>query len=299
MRFDRREAIKVGSVGIAGMYLGASCDPKPALQLRIRGLFLAERDGRQLIAHAVDAGKIGIAETHRVVLRVGLRALDQKLTTVEASRKNEVGRENENWEWDLAGKQVAILEPSSDADGVEFDHSKPTLPNPGPDGSWQSVALIPDLKRLSGASKRIRDDAFSCQITLREGRVEADRPKLSMGQHVVWTFKKKGTGEVVQEQALTDTILCKIPLNNRVPQVKIDSGVVVFSDAASNFISLENYSLVAPPDPNAPFAFGHFHKLYELVDSQFQTDVTAVPADRKGCPKCDVEPFYCPPGLMP
>ena len=220
MRFDRREAIKVGSVGIAGMYLGASCFDKPALQLRFRGMFLMESHGRELTAHAVDSAKIGIAEPHRVVLRVGLKALDQKLTTVEKSRKKDEGRDNENWEWDLAGKQVSILEPSSDADPLEFDHSKPTLPNPGTNGSWQSVALIPDLKRLSGASKRIRDDAFSCQITLREGRVEADRPKELFGQHVVWTFKKKNTDQVVQEQALTDTILCKIPLNKRVPQVR-------------------------------------------------------------------------------
>jgi hypothetical protein len=297
MLFDRREAIKVGSLGVAGVYLGA-CIRKPALQLRLRGLFLVESDGRQLTAHAVDAGKLGIAETHRVVLRVGLAALDQKLTTLDPSRKNEVGRENENWEWDLAGKQVSILDPSPDAEPLEFDRSEPTLPNPGSNGSWRSVALIPDLKRLSGASKRIRDDVYSCQIPLREGRVEGDVPKLLMGQNVVWTFKKKNTDQIVQQQALTDTILFKIPLKDRAPQVKIDSGVVVFSDAASKFISIENYSLVAPPDPNVPFALGHFHKLYELVDSQFQTDVTAVPPDRKGCPKCDVEPFYCPPGLM-
>jgi hypothetical protein len=299
MSLKRRDFIRIGSAGVAGVWLGG-CSQEKYLAIRVRGLFLLEGTGRELVVRSVDAAKLGIAEAHRVVLRVRPAALDTTRTNLEPSRKREVGRENETWEWDLADRQVSILQADSTADSIEFDRSTPTQLNPGANGSWKSISWVPDLKRLAGASKSVRDDAFNCQITLREGRVEGDLPNMNMGKKVIWTFKKKNSNDLVQKQALTDTVLYTIPLKKRLPEIRIDSGVVAISDVSSKFISIENYSTAAPQDPNAPFSLGHFHKLYDLVDRQFETDVTAEPASLKDCSDCsaDIEPFYCPPAML-
>jgi hypothetical protein len=157
--------------------------------------------------------------------------------------------------------------------------------------------MLPDLKKLTGATKITNQGASALQITLRDGRVESCKPRSQNGPLVVWTLKNPTSSQTVLEQSLSDTLLFKCPLNNEPPVIRIDSGRVGLLSHKSEFVSIENLMLEPLPPPG-PFTLSHFEALYDLVNKVFVPTVTAVPPSPPICAGCDVDPFYCPPALV-
>ena len=301
MVFVRREFIKLGALGLAGTCM-SSCCKKPELRIRLRGLCLLERFDRRLIVHAVDGEKVGISR-HNLVLKVPLNVINRRRTTAKADDGEEVGRSTDFWAWNLGGKQVSIFNPNS-VESLKYDCSKANLPMPGPNDSWSSTDLVPNLKTLSGAHKKIGKDAYSCQIVLNRGFIQSDVPKSGMGKKVIWTFTNPTTEKCVAHQAVSDTVLYSCPLlEGEEPYIRIDSDRVALNCEPSDFVTIENMEDHKEDYKKCcdPYSLGHFHVFYDLVDSGFVPNATADPPSPVGCveqPKCDMEPIYCPPALI-
>ena len=294
---NRREFLKVGAAGFAAA-VTSGCGPKKELENTIRGLMVLETFDTRAVLHAVDSSVLSIPN-HRPVLRILKSALHLGTTNVTPSRKIEENTAKETWEWDLKGKQVRFHEQEPTSNSLTYDVSQPSLPSPGKNGTWKSTLLMPDLKKLSGATKMTRHDASAVQIELKDGRVEADKPRSMTGQLVVWTFKHPTTSQTVLQQGLSDTLLYRCPLNGEPPSIRIDSDAIMLASGKSEFVSIEN--MMFPPPvaiPETPFTLSHFDTLYQLVDKQFQPTATPDPPSKKDCPDCDVDPFYCPPPVV-
>jgi hypothetical protein len=309
MSVDRRDFIKVGTAGLAGTYLAACNSTEvtppgagsnaarsvPELHIRIRGLCLLERADHRLTVHVVDGPKVSMPP-HRPRLIVRASAIDTTLTPRPPDVENP-GQSIETWLFDLAGQQVSVLDQSAEADSLVYDTSDISGPRPGDGDPMTSTKWVPDLKRLSGATRKTRDDAYNCQIVLKRGRVEGTRPSTHTWTGVVWTFKNP-SGQTTVEQALTDTVLYRCPLNGQPPVIKIGSTSVTLRPEASEFVIIQNYPTATepPPPPTAPFTLGHFAALYGLVDSAFTPIASPEPRSRSECGKnCDIEPIFCPP----
>src|SRR6266542_3314385 len=274
MSVDRRECMRIGAVGIAGTYLTGcgsnrsliSAGPSgPELRIRVRGLCLLERFEHRMVVHVVDGPKVAIPP-HRAVLKFRRSALDPAHTS-NPSDKVDVGQPStETWLFDLAGKQVSILDQRSEGDSLEYDTSDIPLPKPADGDSMSSTRWIPDLKRLSGATMRKQVDAFNCQIVLKRGRIEGARPTTKTWTKVVWTFKKPNSGAVVQEQALTDIVLYRGPLNGQSPVIGIGSDIVTLKPGTSEGVTIENLPIHGdgPVNTKEKFSLGHFGIFYDL-----------------------------------
>jgi hypothetical protein len=247
-----------------------------------------------MVVHAVDGPKVAIPP-HKPILKVRLSALDPEHTSSPWDKADEGQPTTETWLFDLAGKQVSILDQSSESDSLEYDTSDITTSKPAEGDAMSSTRWIPDLKRLSGASKRMRDDAFNCQIVLKRGRIEGARPTTNVWRKVVWTFKNPNSNAVVLEQALTDTVLYRCPLNGQSPVIRIGSDIVTLKPEPSEGVVIENLPDMPPPNLNDPFSLGHFGIFYELVDRSFRPVESPEPLSREKCSDCDVGPVFCPP----
>jgi hypothetical protein len=293
---NRREFLKVGAAGFATAMVGG-CGPKDQLQIRFRGLQVLETFDKRAVLHAVDSTILSIAN-HRPVLKIRKSALHLGTTNVTPSSKEEENTTKETWVWDLKGKQVRFHEQEPTSNSLTYDVSHPSLPSPGESGTWKSTLLLPDLKKLSGATKMTRHDASAVQIELKDGHIEADKPRSTNGKLIVWTFKHPTTSQTVLEQGLSDTLLYLCPLNGELPIIRIGSDSIRLASGKSEFVSIENMMAPPPsPAPGTPFTLSHFEVLYGLVDKTFEPTSTAVPPNPSTCPKCDVDPFYCPPAV--
>jgi hypothetical protein len=269
--------------------------------VRLRGLLLLQTFDKKVVVHAIDGGPLSIPP-HSPVLRIRKSQIDHGAANNLPPSRIELlnkGTSKETWQWDLKGKQVRFHEQEPTSDTLTFDTTQPTLPNPGENGSWQSTLLLPDLKKLTGATHMTRFDASAVQITLRDGRLEADKPHLHNGMFVVWTFRDPN-GQELSKQAFSDTAVYKCPLNGQAPVVRVDSGTITLCSGESEFVSIENM-MTPPPVPTTqdpPFSLLHFHAFYALVDGAFEPVETPQPASKSACSNCDVDPFFCPPARI-
>ena len=206
--------------------------PGTELHVRLRGLLLLQKLDRKVVVHAVDTGALGNPHNHLPILKIRKSALDFRapnfLCPSRITLENK-GTKKETWEWDLKGKQVRFHDQEPASDSLTFDTSSPTLPSPGKHGTWKSLSLIPDLRKISGATEMTRFDASAVQITLKDGHLAADRPRSHNGLFVVWKFRNQGSDQVVFEQGFSDTVLYKCPLNGEPPVIRIDSGTILFA----------------------------------------------------------------------
>ncbi len=300
MSINRRDFLKVGAVGLASLS-SASCWGQKELHVRLRGLLLIQKLGNKAIVHGVDATALSFP-FHRPVLRIRKSDIDHSANNLPYTRidPDTQGTTNEIWEWDLQGKQVRFHEQEPASETLTMDMSQPTTPNPGPKGTWTSTQLIPDLKKLSGATQ-MTQSASLVQIPLKDGVIEACSPKSDNGALVVWKFNKT-SGELVFEQGFSDTALYRCPLNGEAPVIRVDSGTIKIKTPKSEFISIESM-MVPPPvtSPKDPFSLGHFAAFYKLVDAAFEPTASGDPVSPEKCPagiKCDVGPIYCPPAMI-
>jgi hypothetical protein len=314
MSLDRREFITTSMIGLGGYYVGRGIhSPWPAnqqapppvvpeFQVRIRGLCLLERGPGTLTVHVVDAAKLKLdLPPHRAVLMVNNRALDKPNTAPRDDVIDPNQPSTETWIWDLAGKQVSILDQAGTSDhALDFDTSDIPQPLPPDNVPMSSTKWIPDLRRITGATKRIRDDAFNCRILLNRGRIEGAEPTSRSWRYVVWTFRNKNGGQIVQAQAMTDLVLYRSALNG--PQkrvITIGSAVVTLNGDHPEQVTIQNLPVEHTPLPeNAPFTLGHFPYLYGLVDKSIDTVATAEPPSKDKCEKCDILPIFCPPAMI-
>ena len=136
------------------------------------------------------------------------------------------------------------------------------------------------------------------QIPLKDGVIEAAKPKSNNGEKIVWTFKKT-SGDVVFEQGFSDSALYRCPLNGEPAIIRVGSGTIAIKTPKSEFISIENMMFPPPvANPGDPFSLGHFSAFYKIVNAAFEPKETAQPPAPKDCPSCDVDPFYCPPAVI-
>lgn len=300
MSVNRREFLKVGAVGF-GMALSNGCTKKDELHVRLHGLLLLQKLGNKVVVHGVDAMALGVPTLHRPVLRIRKSDIDHSANNLPYTRidPETLGTTNEIWEWDLQGKQVRFHAQEPASETLTMDLSQPKWPNPGPGGTWKSTLLIPDLKKLSGATQMTPNPASLVQIPLKDGVIEAAKPNSQNGEKILWTFKKTSGEPVLEPQGLTDTALYRCPLNGAPPVIRVDSGTIAIKTPKSEFISIES-RMVPPPvkKEDDPFSLGHFSAFYKLVDATFEPTESADPPSPKKCPTCDVDPFYCPPAFI-
>jgi hypothetical protein len=299
MSVNRREFLKVSAVGLASLN-SAACWGNDELHVRLHGLLLLQKLGNKVVVHGVDAAAVGMT-FHRPVLSIRKSAIDLSANNLPQTRivPGTEGTTKETWEWDLQGKQVRFHAQEPASESLTMDVSQPTLPNPGPGGTWKSTLLLPDLKKLAGATQMTQSTASLVQIPLKDGVIEAAKPNSQNGEKILWTFKKTSGELVLKPQGLTDTALYRCPLNGEPPVIRVDSGTIAIKTPKSEFISIESMMFPKPDaNPGDPFSLGHFSAFYKFVNAAFEPTETAEPPAPKDCPSCDVDPFYCPPAMI-
>jgi hypothetical protein len=226
-------------------------------------------------------------------LAVAAAAVDKDATSLDPTTKDQPGTSRERWFWDLSGKAVSLLDdlasPDTDVDASTPGGEKPLL------GIWKSMKWIPNLNQLSGATKiKVDDSYFVCNISLKHGHLQVEKPKGKMGGVVVWTVKKSD-GSLVAKQVYSDTVLFTRKLQGRTPVITIGGGKVVLLPGAAGEVVFEN----AAPDPATPpgtaITLGHFPLFFKVVDAAYEPTWTPVPADLSSCEGCEGDPIFCPP----
>ena len=203
---------------------------------------------KRAVLHVIDSDILGIHPHRPGPADPEVRSRPGGDRISAPSRKKEEDTSKETWEWDLKGKQVRFheQEPSS-ASSLTYDMSQPTLPSPGENGNWTSTRLLPDLKKLTGATKMTNQGASALQIALRgwSRRVtQAPITERPAGRMDAQESNKQSNRP--DRQGLSDTLLFKCPLNGEPPVIRINLGRVGLSSDKSEFVSIENVMFPPP-----------------------------------------------------
>jgi TAT (twin-arginine translocation) pathway signal sequence len=310
MRVDRRDFLKISGAGAALTAVGCNWGRNPSdnkqpdgrlntggtLRMEFAGLVLLERQAGDTLIHLVDGNAISLG-AHVPQLFIPADAVDKTTQKPESARSVRIGG-TEFWVWDLNGVNVAAPTAPNGQPQLTFDET-PVGPaeKPSSDDGWKSLAWVPDMQTLCGATKIVRRDALAASITLPHGRVEAAKPG-GAGLHSVWAFTRPG-GQVVMRRALTDKLVYSCPSEGKPLNIQIGSQTITFRPESNPLIEITNLPPEGPSKPcPAPCRpnINHFVAFFGLVDAQFTPSATL--ASFTPPQGFDVEPDYCPPGRI-
>jgi hypothetical protein len=249
---------------------------------------------KTLYARLLDAEKHGMPK-HSARLTIHQSIIDEDATSATYSTTEGSGTQTK-WIWDLAGVRLSVLDDTNPAD-TEVESSHPSGEQPVFD-NWKSLKWIPNVKQLCGATSVSSDlTLFVCNIPLKHGKLQGEKPKGRVGKLTKWTVKKKD-GTLVTEQFYSDTALFTRKLQRRTPVITIaggaNAGKIVLREGAGEVV-LSNSILGLVSKPTDPTSLGHFPLFFKVVDSQFETDWTADPKVLPDCSGCETDPIFCPP----
>jgi hypothetical protein len=250
--------------------------------------------------HLVDGAALGLGQ-HIPQLRIPAATIDQSATTKpDAAHIINIGG-TEFWLWDLAGVNVAgPTGPNGQSELTLDDTPVGTDERPSNDAGWRSLAWVPNLRTLSGATTIVNRNALASSINLHHGRLESTKPS-STGQSAVWKFTHPDGRELLR-RALTDRLVYTCPTGEPALRLTIGSQPVVFQRGSNVEATVRNLPPELPAGRRAPCPnpctpnINHFAAFFKLVDAQ-HTPIGALHSFTPPA-NADVEPDYCPPARI-
>ena len=280
MKLDRRQFIQIGAIAA---FAGSGCNkskPKAPsstggggiLQIDFDGLYVIEEKGSSMVVHLIDGPAVGLPE-HFAELFTNAATLDQA-NTAPPTRIQSAGTDI-IWHWDLKG--MAVTGPASSSADLTEDQSSSEdgLDLPTSDAGWHSLARVPNLRELCGATKITQYDKFTSSITLSHGHMGVLKPVDPIGSTVVWVFKNPSGNQLVR-RAFSNRVRYTCPANGAATTVQIGSQQIVFKPGAGAQVSLQNLPKNKMPNcgtgcvPN----MNHFGAFAKIVDAQFTPTIT-------------------------
>jgi hypothetical protein len=310
VKLDRREFIQIGAAG-AFAASGACADSsapapstgaraaltsaEPSLQIEFEGLYLIEQKGTSMVVHLIDGPAVGLP-AHTAQMKALASTIDKtKTAKPDNAHVIPAGGSEDFWLWDLNGVTVTGPASSIGASDLIADQSslQDGLEMPADEAGWHSLARVPDLRVLCGATKIAKYDALSSSITLTHGRLSVLPPAAEVGARTVWVFKDM-SGKTLMRRALTDRVMYECAMNGAAATVQVGSQPVVFTPGAIARVSLYNVAPRPMPcgNPCNP-KMSDFAAFTKVVDAQFVPVITAAapfPPVSNGQAAAD----YCP-----
>src|SRR5437868_469506 len=304
MSLNRRDFIRLGSVGTAGM-AASSCWPfDKELRIVIRGLCFVERRGSAVDVHILDANQLAPTVhllPHSAVLSV-------KSSDVQSASAPSLGQD----EWDptsrvvynLAGKPVLLDAGLRGAPNLDFnddaiDEVNGTIPGGG-DNNWQSLKFGVRLKTVCRMPQVTVDSSkVTSKVTLEHGHLKAMRPvqpdgSQSLGSVTKWTFSDSGGNKIVK-QAMTNAFLCTVSTGNSTATFNIGAQNVVVNLPAEVWIrNLPARSAADNCADHSNACADHLAAYYVVIGA---TTPPTLMAERGPGGSTGIEPNYCPPGI--
>lgn len=314
MSVDRRQFIRVGAAAlVASSACHKTTNPEPSpqpspggtdgrptasadsnrLQVTISGLYLIEEKGSSAVVHLVDATKIGMPE-HRARLKVPASTIDQTKVAKPDPTHVQAAGVDEFWIWDLAGANVTMPSSPSAAPDLSFDppSNEDGQDVPATDGGWHSLARVPDLRVVCGATHITRYDAMASSVALTHGRVTVLKPG-DLGSGAVWNFADP-SGKQLLHRAVSDKFAYVCPGDGRALSIQVGAQTIVFKAGATINAQMENLPVKGQVCPCPPPNMDHFAAMAQLVDKSFVPTITL--AGFKGIHGADAGTDYCPGG---
>ena len=305
MRFDRREFDWYSAAG-ALAFAGCKCKPArttaagpymsvgprptgPSLEIDFEGLYLIEQKTNSMVVRLIEGAAVGLPN-HAALIEIPAAVIDQG----EPDRKRPAGVD-ELWEWDLKGLDVTM--PESDTGQADLTSEGPSGQDddemPRDDAGWSSLARVPDLRVLCGATKvnPASYTSFASSVALNHGHVRALKPR-GPGEGAVWKCTDP-TGTVLMCRAFSNKVRYTCPNQGEVLTIHVGSKPIVFKPSVTVQLRVTNLPAKKPPyiasrDPN----MDHFSGLAELVDKKFTPTITL--AEYTPNTELNVYPDYCP-----
>jgi hypothetical protein len=287
-------ANKVGSAPAPAR--GTAVVPPGALRVEFTGLGLLEKQANTMIVHLVDGSALMLGP-HEPRLKIPLTAVDLAATQKPAAARAVAEGDDQFWVFDLTKVNVTMPSSPSGQPDLTLDESDiGSVEKPASDDGWKSLAWVPDLRALTGATKIVDRNALTSGITLRHGRLEATIPEGS-GRFAVWEFKN--AGNTLIRRALTNKIVYTWPTAGRATTITVGDQQIVFRPDAGAKLEISNLPPPPPPCPSpCKLNLNHFVAFFSLVDTQFKPTVELasyeLPKDVQG----DADPQYCPFGRI-
>lgn len=316
MRVDRRQFIQAGAVAV---FAGAGCSrsssksapPSTAppivpsnatgasLAINFEGLYLIERKGTTMIVHLIDGPAVGLP-AHIPQMKALAATIDQT-KTAKPDPAHVISAGNDVfWLWDLKGVDVTGPAGAAGANDLTADQSsnEDNLALPSDGAGWQSMARVPDLRVLLGATRITKYDAFTSSVTLTHGHLAVLKPTDPAGVQTVWVFTNPSTNNVIMRRALTNKVSYSCPMNGAEVTVYVGGKPIVFKAGTTPQVSLTNMPVSTMPcgNPCTPH-MDHFGAFAKLVDAQF-TPTVAAAAPFSPVQGQEAGADYCPGGSI-
>jgi hypothetical protein len=251
-----------------------------------------------MIVHLIEGAAVG-ASSHVPQMRALASVIDQGSTAKpDSAHIIPAGATDDIWVWDLKGMEVTTPGSSDRADLTWQATSKQDGAEiPTDDVGWGSLARVPDLRVLSGATKidPTRYSSFVSSVALNHGHLRALQPG-GIGSTAVWSCTD-GNGVELVRRAFTDAVRYTCPTNGKAMTIRVGSQPIVFKADMTAAVQVTNLpsSMTTCPSPCRP-NMNDFSKLAQLVDKKFTPNIKLV---RFTPPKGDdVLPDYCPGGRV-
>jgi hypothetical protein len=299
MAFDRRDFVRLGSMGAAGIAASACWpfDKEKPLRVVIRGLSFVDRHANSIDVHLLDAGNVNMM-LHEAVLSVKASDRDTATTAPIAG--------TDPWDpsrivFNLAGKIVMLDSGIGSAPDLGFDDDPigEDLPSDD-DDHWRSTKFGARLKTLCQMSQLTIDPAkVTARVTLEHGRLRAMRPRQmdgteSLGTHVKWKFSD-ASGNKIVKQAMTNAFLCTVPTKGSTAKFTLGAQTIVIKLPAE--VWLRNLPKFGIPDICQDLSSAcadHLAGYYSLVGC---SNAPILSTEVVGGLTPGIEPNYCPPGI--
>ena len=271
-----------------------------ALRVEFTGLGLLEKQANTMIVHLVDGSALMLGP-HEPRLKIPLTAVDLAATQKPATARAAAEGNDQFWVFDLTKVNVTMPSSPSGQPDLSLDESDiGSLEKPASDDGWKSLAWVPDLRALTGATTIVNRNALTSGITLSHGRLESTIPDGS-GRFAVWEFKNPA-GSTLIKRALTNKIAYTWPTAGRATTIAVGDQQIVFRPNAGALLEISN--LPTPPSSPTPcpspckLNLNHFVAFFYLVDTQFTPTVELASHVLPSGMQVDADPDYCPFGRV-
>jgi len=305
MSINRRDFIRLGAVGTAGLAASASScwSSQKELRIVIRGLCFIERRGNAIDVHVIDANQL--AQTAHLLPHNSV--LSVRTSDLQSATAPSLGMD----EWDptarsvynLAGKPMVLDAGLSGAPNLNFDdgpidETNGTIPGAS-DSAWASLKFGVRLKTICRLQQVTVDSSkITSKVTLEHGHLKAMRPVQpdgtpSLGTNTSWRFSDTG-GQIVN-QAMTNAFLYTVSTSSSTATFNIGTQNVVVKLPSEVWI--RNLPSRNAPDTCANGATAcadHLAAYYAIIGVTTPPTLVATP---QGPQSPGIEPNYCPPGI--
>jgi hypothetical protein len=309
MKLNRREFVRVGSIGAAGMLVGceqrqpAGAPPAvPAsskatsLEIQIKGLVLAHWTKPSLTIRLIDGNAVGLG-AHLAHLAVPADRIDPASTVPHTPHP----RDTSLRVIDLSNKSVTL--PATAGSGVTVEDAPIQSALPATPEAWRSIRHAVYLPTVAGATQAGDTSKVYATVLINAGHLECDEPEGEVGGVYLWTFKNPQTGQAVApEQAVTNVLLCTTSFAAG-STFMVGSQTLVLTPGPVAKVTISNEPRPLPPGTSPPVCTGgrqvcadHLSVYYDMVNAT----VKPIAEGRRVTPASAplVDPNYCPPAFI-